>query len=116
NRFRNYGTLAIQAADPLATHAATEKRAGRRSGQSDYTPPRTDMERALCELWQTLLRVERVGLHDNFFDLGGHSLLAVRLFAELEKSTGRKFPLVTVFQAPTVEQLAVVLDQSGAGP
>jgi thioesterase domain-containing protein len=77
-----------------------------------YTAPETDMQRQLCSIWEKLLRVEPVGIKDNFFELGGHSLLAVRLFAELEKITQRKLPLVTVFQAPTVEQLAEVLNQT----
>src|SRR6185369_17276812 len=62
----------------------------------------------LCDLWQRLLRVERVGVHDDFFALGGTSLLAVRLFAEFEKLSGKKLPLVTLFRSPTVEQLAKV--------
>ncbi|HTL18897.1 MAG TPA: alpha/beta fold hydrolase [Patescibacteria group bacterium] len=63
-----------------------------------------------------MLHVKPVGITDDFFDLGGHSLLAVRLFAEIEKLTGRKFPLVTLFQAPTIQQLARVLSQEqGAG-
>jgi amino acid adenylation domain-containing protein/FkbH-like protein len=81
--------------------------------RAEYVPPRTDMERRLCELWRDLLRVDRVGVRDDFFDLDGHSLLAVRLFAEVERTTGRKYPLVTIFQAPTIEQLARVLDGHG---
>ena len=72
------------------------------------------MERQLCELWQKVLRIERVGINDDFFDLGGHSLLAVRLFAEVEKMTGRKLPLVTLFQAPTIAHLAALLGQEQA--
>src|SRR5205823_10600144 len=56
----------------------------------------------------------RVGVKDNFFELGGHSLLAVRLFAELEKITGRKLPLVTLFQAPTIDQLARAVKEGAA--
>jgi len=50
---------------------------------------------------------------ENFFDLGGHSLLAVKLFAEVEKSFGKNLPLATLFQAPTVRQLARVLRDEG---
>jgi len=52
-----------------------------------------------------------VGIHDNFFDLGGHSLLAVHLLAHIEKAFGRHLPLATLFQGPTVEQLAEQLYQ-----
>ncbi|HTL16246.1 MAG TPA: thioesterase domain-containing protein, partial [Patescibacteria group bacterium] len=68
--------------------------------------------RKLCGIWQDLLHVDPIGVQDDFFQLGGHSLLAVRLFAELQKITGRRLPLVTLFQAPTIQQLARVLAQS----
>jgi len=73
-----------------------------------YVAPRNQMERQICALWQELLRLERVGIHDDFFALGGTSLLAVRLFAQLENITGRKLPLVSLFRSPTVEQLAQI--------
>jgi thioesterase domain-containing protein/aryl carrier-like protein len=57
-----------------------------------------------------------VGLRDNFFDLGGHSLTALRLFSELRKITGRTLALSTLFQAPTVEQLAELLRTDGWSP
>jgi amino acid adenylation domain-containing protein/FkbH-like protein len=81
--------------------------------KTGFVAPRTPMEEQLCPLWENLLRVERIGIRDDFFELGGHSLLAVRLFAQVEKMTGQKLPLVTLFQAPTIEQLAAVLAQDG---
>jgi thioesterase domain-containing protein len=56
-----------------------------------------------------------VGINDNFFELGGHSLLAVRLFSEIEKLTGQKLPLVTIFQTPTIRQLARALSHQETG-
>lgn len=86
----------------------------RSPGHASYTPPGTEMERRLCSLWQDLLNLDRVGISDSFFELGGHSLLAVRLFAEIERMTGRKLPLVTLFQAPTIQSLAASLAQGTA--
>src|SRR5881394_1358060 len=78
--------------------------------------PSDVLEQQLVQIWEKVLRIRPVGLRDNFFDLGGHSLIAVRLFSELRKQTGRNFPLATLFQAPTVEQLAEFLRKDGWSP
>ena len=72
-----------------------------------------ELEVKLARIWEKVLNVRPVGMDDNFFELGGHSLLAVRLFAQMEKSFGKNLPLATLFQAPTVRQLARVLRQEG---
>ncbi|MDF5712939.1 MAG: SDR family NAD(P)-dependent oxidoreductase [Rhizonema sp. NSF051] len=72
---------------------------------------RNELERQIADIWQQVLNVLQVGIHDNFFDLGGHSLLAIRLFAEIEKKFDKKLPLATLFQSGTVEGLANVLTQ-----
>jgi amino acid adenylation domain-containing protein len=77
----------------------------------EFVGARDDLERQLVELWRRVLGIEKVGVHDNFFELGGHSMKAVRMFVELEKQTGRRLPLATLFQAPTIEQLAARLRQ-----
>jgi amino acid adenylation domain-containing protein len=74
--------------------------------RKSYVAPRTEVEHVLSGIWAEVLRVPRVGVNDNFFELGGHSLLAVRLFARIEKQLGKHLPLATLFQAPTVGQLA----------
>jgi amino acid adenylation domain-containing protein/FkbH-like protein len=115
-KFNRCRAIALELNDPALIHQVIEGRAELRSGaQADYVAPRTDVEKQICVLWQKLLHIERVGATDNFFELGGHSLLAVRLFAELEKLTGRKLPLVTLFQAPTVEELARLVDDGNRG-
>jgi amino acid adenylation domain-containing protein len=84
------------------------------SASPTFEAPQTAVERALAGVWREVLGVEVVGLGDDFFDLGGHSLLAVKLFAEIERTFGRKLPLSTLFQAPTLGRLARVLGQTGA--
>ncbi|HWI55843.1 MAG TPA: phosphopantetheine-binding protein, partial [Bacillota bacterium] len=73
---------------------------------------RNPMERQIAECWQDLLRSEAIGLDDNFFDLGGHSLLAVQAQARLEERLGIKFPVIKIFQNPTVRSLARCLGKN----
>ena len=74
-----------------------------------YAAPRTPVEQALARIWSDALGIERVGVHDNFFQLGGHSVLAIRLMMEIQKQLGRRVPLPALFQGPTIAQLAVAL-------
>lgn len=83
----------------------------------EFIAPRDNLEMQLTEIWQEVLGIKVIGVRDNFFDLGGHSLLGVKLFAQIEKAFDKKLPLTTLFQAPTVEQLAKVLrHQGGTSP
>jgi amino acid adenylation domain-containing protein/non-ribosomal peptide synthase protein (TIGR01720 family) len=72
----------------------------------EYRPPRTQVEQTLVDIWKEILRVERVGTHDNFFELGGHSLLATQVISRIRKAFNSELPLRTLFQAPTVAELA----------
>ncbi|QDU86071.1 Phthiocerol synthesis polyketide synthase type I PpsE [Planctomycetes bacterium Pla163] len=100
-------TLDVPALVAEAGAAASEEREDggarfeRPDLDSDYVEPRDDVERALVELFQELLGVERVGVEDSFFDLGGHSLVAVRLFARIKKAFGVDQPMSVLFEAPT---------------
>ncbi len=78
-----------------------------------FVAPSDELELKLIRIWEKVLNVRPIGTGDNFFELGGHSLLAVRLFALIEKSFGRTLPLATLFQAPSVKQLARVLREEG---
>jgi amino acid adenylation domain-containing protein len=73
---------------------------------SAYVAPRTPEEEMLAELWSQVLGVERVGVHDNFAELGGHSLLATQLMARVREAFQVEVPLRTLFEAPTVAELA----------
>jgi amino acid adenylation domain-containing protein len=76
------------------------------AGAAEFTAPRTPAEEVLAALWAEVLGVERVGVHDNFFDLGGHSLLATRVVSRVRQAFRAEVPLRVLFDAPTVAELA----------
>lgn len=81
-----------------------------------FTPPRTATEEVLVQLWSEALRLERVGVHDDFFALGGHSLLAARLAFRIAAQFQVALSLPQFFEGATVARLATILDQSQARP
>jgi aryl carrier-like protein len=78
-------------------------------GADAYLAPRTPVEELLAAAWADVLRVERVGVHDNFFELGGHSLRVVQLISRVRDACGTELPLRTVYEGPTVAQMAETL-------
>ena len=76
---------------------------------TEYVAPRSKPEQELVEIWQAVLRRERVGIRDNFFDLGGHSLLATVMGSRIHRRLGKELSLRSVFEHPTIEQLAKYL-------
>jgi amino acid adenylation domain-containing protein len=111
-------SFAVLDALPLTPNGKVDRRAleglgGRRAETGEaHVPPRTPMEALVATVFEEALGVERVGVHDNFFDLGGHSLLSLRVIARIEKRTGcRLGPRDLIFQ--TLEQLAATCEQRG---
>ncbi len=80
--------------------------------EEDYVGPRNATEEILCQLWQEVLRRERVGIHDNFFKIGGHSLLAAQVATRMREHFQLNIPLRQMFESPTIAQLAEVIDQA----
>ncbi len=80
-----------------------------RAGMIRTAQPRTAIEVQLAALWQQVLGISDVDIDQSFFELGGHSLKAVQLFARLEEVFKKQLPLATLFQAPTIAQLADIL-------
>jgi amino acid adenylation domain-containing protein len=72
------------------------------------------LELQLTKMWEQVLKIQPIGIEDNFFDLGGHSLLAVKLIAKIEQVWNQKLPLATFLAAPTIAQFATVLRQGQA--
>jgi len=79
-----------------------------------YATPRDEIELRLTKIWEQVLGVQPIGIEDKFFELGGHSLLAVRVIAQMEKVFGRKLRLATIFQAPTIQELAAIIREEVA--
>ncbi len=80
---------------------------------AEYAPPTHVVEEALVLLYQDILGLDRVGIHDDFFDLGGHSLLATRLINRLQEAFVVEVPLRQVFEAPTPATLGAWLQTTG---
>ena len=81
--------------------------------RSESALPRDTVELQLVSLWETVLNVPSVGIHDDFFSLGGHSLLAVKLMNHIREQFTAHLPISALFQHPTVAALAELLRQEG---
>jgi amino acid adenylation domain-containing protein len=87
------------------------------SAAETFVAPRNEVETEICSLWASLLRVERVGVNDNFFALGGHSLLATQVISQVREHFRVEVPLAAVFRSPTVVAFALELERArGAKP
>ena len=75
--------------------------------------PRTPVEEILAKIWAEILKLDKVGIHDNFFHLGGHSLLATKLISRVRDTFKLDLPLRSVFEAPTIRGLAQKLQELG---
>jgi acyl carrier protein/NADP-dependent 3-hydroxy acid dehydrogenase YdfG len=93
-----------QQPEPLQVQEA--RRHTRASSQPPYVAPTNDIERAVMQIWQGVLGIEKIGIHDDFFDLGGDSLVAVKLVAHLRERFIMAVPLMSILQSPTVAQIA----------
>ena len=80
----------------------------------DYTAPADELERRLVQIWEELLGVAPIGVHDDFFQLGGHSLAAMRVLSRVRRDFRVDVPVRTLFECPTIAQFAHELEHQKA--
>jgi acyl-CoA synthetase (AMP-forming)/AMP-acid ligase II len=85
-----------------------------RAADAPVVAPRSQLEERLAAIWQDILGLARVSVHDNFFDLGGHSLLLMRLHERIRDSFGTNLTIIDIFARPTINDLAAFLSSSGS--
>jgi len=71
-----------------------------------YVPPRNEVERIITDIWQDVLGVQRIGIHDNFFDLGGQSILLLKVQRKMQDAFQHEISLIDLFKYPTINLLA----------
>jgi thioesterase domain-containing protein/acyl carrier protein len=76
-----------------------------------FVAPRNQLELQLAQIWLKVLKLNKVGVKDNFFDLGGHSLLTPYLMAQIKQQFGKDIAIASLYQNPTIEQLATVVQK-----
>jgi amino acid adenylation domain-containing protein len=100
---------------PLLPNGKVDRRALPIPGQDGselekpYEAPRTPTEVALANVWREVLNIDKVSVHDNFFDLGGHSLLATQVLSRIRQSLEAEVPLRAIFEAPTIKEMALAI-------
>jgi long-subunit acyl-CoA synthetase (AMP-forming) len=106
---------------PLTPNGKVDRRAlpaperSRSELEAVYVAPQSEVEQIIAEVWQQVLRIERVGLHDNFFDLGGHSLLLIQINKKFQEFFKKEIPIADMFRYPTIKALADHLTQEENG-
>lgn len=81
---------------------------------STYIAPQSEAQKKMAEIWEDILEVEQVGIHDDFFALGGHSLLAIRLVSAIRKAFKIEMPIGDIFDYPTINLLLPKLQNQSA--
>jgi acyl carrier protein len=104
-------SLPIGATRKVDRRALPLPRLDEAESERTFTPPRSDTERRLAAIWAEVLGREHVGVETNFFDAGGHSLTAMRIMSRVQETFGVRLPLTAVFERPTLEQSARLLDE-----
>lgn len=101
---------------PLTSHGKVNYQAlpGPERGLSngvEYVEARNEIEKNLCAIWQDVLKIEAISVHDNFFEIGGTSILLVQMQAQVDKVYQGKISVVDLFEYPTIAEIAALIEK-----
>lgn len=109
-------TLPLTPSGKIDRRALPPPETSRPELEATYVAPQTELEQAIATIWQKVLNVERVGVHDSFFELGGHSLLLVQVHSQLHERFKTDLSMLDLFRYPTISSLAAYFNQAGHRP
>ena len=87
----------------------------KRQSTDEYVAPRNDVECKLCEIWQDVLKIDKVGINDNFFGIGGDSISVINIISKINADLNCKLSFSEIFEFLTVRRLAELLNDIGSG-
>ncbi len=99
---------------PLSSNGKTDRKAlppikFERRTEAIYIEPRNSEEKIVADVWKDLLKLDKVGIDDSFFDLGGHSLLLIRILGKLKSHFKKELKIIDFFQYPSIRKLVEYL-------
>ncbi|WP_158102566.1 non-ribosomal peptide synthetase [Lentzea kentuckyensis] len=99
---------------PLTANGKLDQRAlpAPAAAADEFVPPSTPAEEVIASVWTEVLGIERISVHDSFFDLGGHSVLAIRMTARLQEEFDLDLSVRTVFEQRTIHGLAAAVEDA----
>lgn len=104
------------ASGPTAEAGTSTPKAARPSLSTPYVAPRDELEHSIAAIWQTMLGIDAVGIHDDFFEIGGHSLLLTQTVTRVRKLAQVEVSLRSLFARPTIAEIAEAIHKAKAGP
>jgi len=111
SRFVIMASLPVTSNGKIDRHSLPDPANLRPDLDAPFLPPRSPLEKCLVGIWSSVLEIEPIGVHDNFFDLGGHSFLATQVMSRAHNTFHVKLPLRTLFEYPTVADLAARISE-----
>ena len=104
--------LRMDHAAHLASSATATTQYARPDLANEYFAPTSELEERVAKMWEELLGISPIGVHDDFFGLGGHSLLATQIISRVRDMFALELPLKAIFEAPTIAKFSALIEEA----